>query len=542
MRKSFLSATVVVLVLVSCFGSLPGQAVAADKEKPFMPSIFSDHMVLQRNKPIVLWGWTEPGAPVEITFRGNSHTTTAVTTGRWDIQLPAMDAGGPFEMTVQSGTQTRTIQDIHVGEVWLCSGQSNMWFPIKSTKDGPEYMKSADDPLIRIYNLGWLASDTPQNDVNAQWKILTAPLAPNTPAVPYHFARMLRKQLGVPVGLVHNAWPGMEIEPFISPDMLRSREEFQVVWDRYQKKIDEYPSLQEAYPAKLKEWTAAKKQAETDGKKPPKKPNPPKDPAAPSYPRRPGALYNAMVHPIAPYSLAGVIWYQGENNVGQWDEYPRLLASLIEDWRMRFRQEKMPFLYATLANGFDIHPVPAQGSGATWVWMREAQRKVKDMIPNVEYISLIDNQKESDPIWDVHPKDKPEVAERFFRAAMHLAYGDEDVVYSGPRLREAEFQDDSVVLHFEQIGGGLVVGEPWQLKQKYPDRDPKAPQGFAIAGEDKQWHWAEARIDGDTVVVHSDDVAKPVAVRYAWANQPIGNLRNAAGLPGVPFRTDDWQP
>ena len=502
-------------VCVCLAGSCSAFTARADVK---LPELFSDNMVLQRDMPVPLWGTAEPGERVSVSVAGRTAEAVAGADGNWMATLEPMPAGGPHELTV-AGDNAITISNVLLGEVWLCSGQSNMDFKVKSSINGEQEVAAADHPNLRLCFVRWGVAREPQSNPRGKWEPCTPKSAENFSAVAYFFGRDLQKDLGVPVGLVwvscgwtpSEAWTsreGLSSEPEIKRDVL----------DRWDRLVELYPGEQRKYEEGLAEWKKAKETAEADGK--PFDAPEPKRPPNPQFIHMATGLYNGGIAPLVPFAIRGAIWYQGETNADRAIQYRKLFPMLIADWRRAWDRPDMPFLFAQIANLGELQTQPADGDRAE---LRGAQLLTFKQVPHTAMAVTIDI---GDAL-DEHPRNKQDVGARLAVGARAVAYG-QDVVYSGPIYRSMEVEGNKVRLTFDHVGGGLETKNGGPLP------------GFAIAGDDKKFVWAEAVIDGDTVVARSDTVRKPVAVRYGWANNPIISLYNKEGLPAAPFRTDDW--
>lgn len=649
----------VCLLLVALAG------LGAAEPKPLLHPLFSDQAVLQRGKPVALWGWAAPGAEVTVTLAGEglanaSATVTAAANGRWQAALGPFAAGGPYVLGARSGTASVEAKDVLVGDVWLCSGQSNMEMQVATSDNAAEEKKNANWPQIRHIRVERTNVATPQELIRGQWKAATPDNVLGFTAAGYFMARKLHQDLQVPIGLVHSSWGGTRAESWTSaealatlPDQAKALADFQALSKRldlqktstgkdFAELITEWYAVNDpgtgatepwstaqldastwtaaALPAQLEDagaipaawdgtvwlrrtvelpaadagrpamlflgriedaatvWVNGQQVGDSDQPGDRRHPVPAKmltagtnsiavrltDVAgkcgiigkpeamslipqggtavplagewrvrtgvelnkAPALPLRLAArpdvttLYNGMIAPLVPMSLTGAIWYQGESNAGNAAGYRALLPVMIADWRARFGQGDFPFLIVSLASFMKREPQPME---QRWAELREAQAMVAKSVPACGLAIAIDIGDER----NIHPTNKQEVGRRLALAAEAIAY-QQPVVWSGPWYAGMAVEDGRIRLRFDHLGGGLASS------------DDKPLVGFAIAGEDRVWVWADAVIDGDTVVVSSPTVAKPVAVRYAWANNPACNLMNKAGLPAVPFRTDNW--
>ena len=513
MMRKRLSLTLISLSVVLAL-------VAAVRADVKLPAIIGSNMVLQADMKAPIWGWADAGEKVTVTLGDQKVEATADKDGKWQVRLAAMKAGtGPLEMTV-AGKNALKLTNILVGEVWICSGQSNMEMSVRSSKDAEQEIAAAKYPKIRLFTVTKATADTPQADCKGQWVECAPETVPPFSAVGYFFGRMLHQDLGAPVGLIGSSWGGTPAESWTSRDTLEADADLKAIIARYQQQIDNYSKAKEDWEKvkdkRLADWKAAADKAKAEGKQAPRKPAPPNDPA--KSPNCPASLYNGMIAPLIPLAVRGAIWYQGESNAGRPVEYRKLFPTMITDWRKHWGEGDFPFLFVQLANFMARKDEPAESG---WAALREAQTMTLSL-PKTGMAVIIDIG-DAD---NIHPKNKQDVGKRLALAAEAGTYG-KTVVYSGPMYESMKVEGDKVRLKFKHLGGGLVV------------KGDKLT-GFAIAGEDKKFVWADAKIEGDTVVVSAKDVAKPLVVRYAWADNPECNLYNKADLPAVPFRTDDW--
>ena len=665
--KRFLASVLFVSALFLC-----GSVCAAPASDVRLPALFTDNMVLQREREIPVWGWANPGGEVSVSIAGNTATAEVGEDGKWRTNLPALPAGGPYEVKI-SGQESKALKNVLVGEVWICSGQSNMEMPVMvgnyGVKNGRKEISEANHPNIRLFTVPKITEATPQEDFEADgWVECSPETVPAFTAVGYFFGRHLHKQLGVPVGLIHSSWGGTVAEAWTSEVGLATIQDFRNVLPEVKGLVENYQSLQETREAKVREWVEAlddcdlgsdresapwaepdldasdwgsmdlpciwedaglpdydgylwfRKEIEIPGswrgkdlvlnlgpvndwdrtffngrkvggiEVPGKlvekreytipadlvadgknviavrvydmgnkggicgekkelrlevKGDPmssislagawrykegsnektrsaePKIPfAASSIQNTPTVLFNAMIAPLVPYGIRGAIWYQGESNASRAYQYRTLFPTMILDWRRHWAQGDFPFLFVQLANFLPVDPKPVESD---WAELREAQLHTL-AFPKTGMACAIDIGEEK----DIHPKNKQDVGKRLALAARHIAYGETDLVFSGPIYRFMEVETGKIRLHFDHVGGGLVA------------KDGNELTGFAIADKAGKFVWAEAEIDGDTVVVSSPKVPEPAAVRYGWANNPVCNLYNKEGLPASPFRTDSW--
>ena len=624
-------------------------------KRPYLHPLFSDSMVLQRDLACPVWGWTTPGQKVTVSMAGKTAEATADDTGRWLVKLGPFPAGGPHELTV-SGPETVTLKDVLVGDVWICSGQSNMQWAVGGVVNAQQEIATADHPQIRLFGVPTVVAFEPQETVNGQWQVCSPQTIPGFTAVGYFFGRKLNEDLKVPIGLINASWGGTIAEAWTSGEALKTMPDFAPAVDALERLVADQKQLQATFEEQMKGWWAKndpgsatdpgradpaldasawktmdvpqnwesagladfdgvvwfRKEVEvpaawqgqevvlhlgpiddrdttwvngvevgaTDAYDKPRdyhlpaaalkpgrnviavrvldtggaggfrgKPeemrleavdvkeggdlslagpwlyqdSTPLAKASPlpqrleSNPNQVSVLYNAMIAPLVPFGIKGAIWYQGESNADRAEQYARLLPTLIQDWRARFGVGDFPFLIAQLAN---FMAVDAEPKDDPWPNLRWSQWRTTQALPNVGMACIIDLGDAN----DIHPRNKQDVGARLALAARAIGYG-QKVEYSGPVYKSLTVEGTKARLTFDHLGGGLVVKGD-QL------------QGFAIAGEDKVFVWADAAVEGNAVVVSSPEVAKPVAVRYAWGNNPVCNLYNQAGLPAVPFATD----
>ena len=527
--------------LVALFAGLvlcQAHAVRADV-KP--NALISENMVLQRGGAVRVWGTADPGEKVTVTFREKEASTTADQGGRWLVRLDSGEAGGPFPMTI-AGKNKLQFQNVLVGEVWVCSGQSNMeWLVGRSNQaDKDSAQKAPANPRLRLFTVKKNAPATPVADVVGSWVEARPDTVKDFSAVGYFFGRDLQQALKVPVGLIHTSWGGTAAELWTSRPVLEKLPFEKGLFEGYEKRRADYKKQEENYKAALAKHKEAVAKAKAEGKQPPPAPRPVRAPMAPA------CLYNGMITPLVNYTIKGAIWYQGESNAGAAYNYRFLLAAMIKNWREAWGLGDFPFLIVQLAPYGQIDKEPAESN---WAVLRESQWMTAKQLPHVAQAVITDFGHES----DIHPTPKQPVGERLALLARALTYG-EKVVYSGPEYEGMKVDGNKVVLRFKHVDGGLEarlleatdprktpsgsVAHAWRVKA---DGGRDVPlQGFSVAGQDQKFVKAQARIEGDRVVVWSDAVPRPVAARYAWQNHPVGNLFNKAGLPATPFRTDDF--
>lgn len=497
-----------------CLLLLLAEALACLRAEVSLPGLFSDHMVLQRDSVVPVWGRAAPQEEVVVAMLGQQKTVRANASGDWTVRLDPMPASRGGRLTV-SGTNRITFDDVCVGEVWLCSGQSNMGFRLSRAAGAKELIRDAN-PSIRQFAVDLAPAAAPANSVRGRWEVAAPDTVALFSAVGYCFALELGTRLGVPVGIINASSGGTLIEAWTSlaaQKDLPGLEASLAVWDKRMLAWDpaaaqrRFEKLEAAYPAAV----AKAKVAGT------KAPRLPRRAVAPEVdPDHPGTLFNGMIAPLAPYGIRGVLWYQGESNgtVERAHLYRRQLPLLVADWRHAWDRPDLPFAWVQLPN------IVRDGEG--WPLVREAMLQGL-RLPHTGMAVTIDLG-ESD---NLHPPRKREVGQRLARWAFADVYGFRDVVGSGPVPERNRVENDRVTIGFRHAETGLVARRG-QLA------------GFVIAGADRVWHAAKAEIKGESVEVFSPEVPHPVAVRYGWKDDPVSTLYNGAGLPASPFRTDDW--
>lgn len=474
---------------------------------------FGENAVLQRQTRAPVWGVAEPGALVTVGLRGETVETEADDSGRWRVDIPTGEAGGPFDLTfsTRGGVESVIARDVWVGEVWLAGGQSNMWWPVRDSVDSKRHEAEAGGFPVHYWE-----ANSHQGKGTQDWRIAAPGGIADWSSVAYHFGRRLSRELGVPVGIIHTAAPGKAVQTFMSPELIAKQFPYErLAWNWDQRHLEEV--RRPRYEKDLAAWKASQ---EPKGEKP----EPPQGIQEPSH------LWKRNLAPVVPYRVRGFIWWQGENGAGQFLSYRTLFASMIQDWRARFDVLDAPFYFAELHNAWGERNGVQE---AAWPAQREAQRTAALLLHNVYPVNTLDiSDPESDPAYpnEIHPANKPKVGHRMALRALHEVYGRNGEVWASPRITGAGFAEDGqVTLKVWQAGGGLTT----------QDGDP--PKGFFLAGSDRQWHQAEVTLAGDAIFLSGTEVPVPIAVRYAWANNPAHNVVNSLGLPLGSWRSDDWQ-
>lgn len=484
-----------------------------------LPDVISDGMVLQQKQRVPIWGNADPGETVTVRFAGQTKKTTAAPDSKWTIKLDPLSANATPATMIVSGKNTIELKNILVGEVWLVAGQSNMQRLLSETADGEAAIAAADHPRIRLFNVSRQVAFKHAPPPLARWQVCSPLTVKDFSAAGYYFGVELERELRVPIGLINSSYGGSQaeawtpVEYLLASDDLRPTVERTKIWD------EERPRVRVAYDEALKKWRAEADEALASGARPAPSPSVPD--ALREY-RIASSIYNGMIAPLIPFSIRGAIWYQGESNEARAQQYGILLPVMIRAWRERWSQGNFPFGIVQLPNYRDLKPEPAD---EPWSHLREAQRQTARNTANAGLIVTIDIGEAR----DIHPKNKLDVGKRMARWALVDVYGSK-LTKSGPVFREAKNAGSKMILKFDEVGQGLRIRAGDKLEE------------FAIAGADHKWYWANAMIAGKNVIeVWSDAVPQPVAVRYAFNNNPRHpNLTNDTGLPAAPFRTDNW--
>lgn len=505
--------------LLMCLAALCGmQAFASAALR--LPSFFSDHMILQHGRPAPVWGWDKPGTKIRLDFAGQNHETVADAAGKWRIVLRPSEVSWESRSILITGSERREIRDVLVGEVWICSGQSNMNLTLRASHNGDLEMSAANRRGLRLLKLPLVGTQVPQDDIPCTWASSTSATAGEFSAVGFVFGRILLESTQMPIGLIHNAWGGSEAEAWIRRSSLENDPRFAALISDavdFEQAIDS-GEASATYPAAIAQWNAAAE--ETRRNKMPL-------PAQPFEPSRwlkgnarPGNIFNGMINPIAGFAIRGVIWYQGESNARRAHEYRQLFPFLIEEWRRAWNQGDFPFYWVQLPDHRWERSVPGESD---WAELREAQTMAL-RLPNTGQAVTIDLGEGN----DIHPRAKQEVAARLARWALARDYG-LDVPHRSPEFEALKIEGAKAIVTIDTFGSQLRTIDTDEI------------HGFAICGDDHIWHFANARFaSAVSIEVWSDDVPAPRAVRYAWADNPVCNVIAEHGLPLTPFRTDDF--
>ena len=484
-----------------------------------LPDVISSSMVLQRDRSIPIWGKADPGESITVRFGNQTKTATADGEGKWIVHLNAMRASAtPLAMIVE-GKNRIELSDILVGEVWLVAGQSNMQRLLSETANGEQAIANANHPLIRLFNVSRQVGFKHAPPPLAVWRACSFESVKEFSAAGYYFGVELEKELNVPIGLINSSYGGSQAEAWTPVEYLLASPDLKPTVDRTRIWDAERPRVKAEYDEALKKWREQADKAKDSGARP--QPSPAVPDALREY-RIAASIYDGMIAPLIPFALRGAFWYQGESNEARAQQYEILLPTMIKAWRERWREGDFPFGIVQLPNYRDPKPDPVDEA---WSFIREAQRRTALTVRNTGLIVTIDIGEAH----DIHPKNKLDVGKRMARWALAEIYG-RKITSTGPMLRSSKIDGAKIVLTFDEVGSGLRI------------RDGDRLDEFAIAGADRKWVWAEAKITGkDRVEVWTTAIAQPLAVRYAFNNNPKHpNLTNETGLPASPFRTDDW--
>jgi sialate O-acetylesterase len=473
-----------------------------------LPNIFSEHMVLQQGQKDKVWGKADPGEKITVSIDKQSHSATADGDGNWSVMLDPMPVGGPHRLTVE-GKNEINIGDVLVGEVWICSGQSNMQWPVNLATDADLERASAKHPTIRMINYPQIGSQEPiWTHDDRKWQVCTPENVGGWSAVGYFFARQLSEVLDVPVGMINNAWGGSAAEAWVNRDVLAKTPGLEPMMDRYAQAEKSFAELSKRSDlADDEKKQLANLRGLMGGN------------------HRPANIYNGVLKSHLGYGIRGAIWYQGESNAGRAYQYRELFPLMIQNWRDEWGQGDFPFYWVQLADFLAEKPEPGDSA---WAELREAQTMTMKKLPNTGEAVIIDIGEGK----DIHPKNKVDVGRRLARWALAETYQIPGIVCRSPIYKSMEKQDGKIIVSFDNVAANANGWRPFDVNE---------PKGFAIAGDDQKFVWAQAKILPDgRIEVWNDDVEDPVAVRYGWADNPVVNLYSNEGLPLTPFRTDDW--
>jgi len=478
-----------------------------------LPAVIGDNMVLQSNSTVPIWGWAQPYQKVDVkgSWMTLARSARADSKGKWMIKLKSPEAGGPYSIVFQSGKEFIEVKNVLAGEVWLCSGQSNMDFPLKKATNGEKTIAESNIPQIRLFTVPKTVADNPLDDTQSQWKLSSPETSADFSAVGFFYGHSLYKVLNVPIGIIQSSWGGTPAESWVSKETLTTDNDLIPILERFADRVLNFNKTMDKYQEALELW----EQTAQENKDPAKKPVMPviRDQGSPA------SLYNGMISPIIPYKLKGVIWYQGEANRKRAWQYRKLFPALINNWRSAWNQGPFPFYFVQLA------PYKYGDENENFLpELREAQLYTMQTVINTGMAITTD----VGDLENIHPAEKLKVAERLAFWAIAKDYGRTNLEHCGPIYNSMIIENDKIRINFDHLGQGLVStgGNP--------------PSCFTIAGEDQVFYPAEAIIERNTVLVSSPKVTSPVAVRFGWNKTDVPNLFNRNGLPASPFRTDNW--
>lgn len=528
-------------------------APASAEVKPHV--LFGDRMVFQRNQPLPVWGTADPGEEVHVHLkvttadgaREEGQSAKADKDGKWMAKLAAFPAGTEGTLTIRGAEPKRnekksnaiTFKDVLVGEVWVCSGQSNMEWSMNATVKeggGAEGIKNSANAQLRLFTVPKWAQPEPRSGINpaaggqsGKWLVSGPDTTGSFSAVAYYFGQKLQKELGVPVGVIHTSWGGTPAQAWTSTEALLADPALKYYAEALEasKKAYDPVKAKEKHAADLAKWKEAVEKAKKDGKPAPKQPQMQQMPG--NSPNEGATLYNGMIHPLLPFAIQGAIWYQGESNAGKPIEYRTLFAKMILDWRAKWGRD-LPFYCVQLAPFNAGNP-----AGENWAYLREAQAIASENVKNAGVAVITDVGHAT----DIHPQKKGPVGERLALLALAKTYG-KKVEYSGPAFKSLAVEGNKAVVSFDHAEG-LAAAKFSMAGAENVGAEGKLV-GFTVCGADKVFHPAQAKIEGDKVIVTCDKVAVPVAVRYGWNNFCVCNLTNKAGIPASPFRSDKFDP
>lgn len=504
-------------------------SVSSASAKLDLPAFFSDGAVLQRNSAAKIWGWTDPNVEIKTSFAGQNLTTKADQHGNWSVTFNDLKANATGQdLVIKNGDEIKTLKDVLIGEVWLASGQSNMEWRVANSANAKEEIASGNDPLLRVFVSTNVATSEPKYNLPGSWKHTAPKNTGNFTAVGYYFAKKIRAEIGVPVGIIECAWGGKPVESFISESAIKALPEAKGLIEKKTNAIKnwnpkavnaQFEKQKTEFQKKLAEWNA---KVETQTEKKGKRPRGPRKPTDPSVnPSLHSTIYNGMINPLVGYGARGALWYQGESNAngGSANEYEELLGCMIGDWRKRWGSD-LSFYYVQLANY--RQPTTKPGVESDWVVVQDEMRRALKSIPN-SGMAIINDIGAAN---DIHPKNKQDVGARLARWALTKDYGKTGHSISGPLFNSASTNGNKMTISFDHAKG---------LKS----RDDQPLKRFEIAGEDGTWHWGQAQLKEGKVIVWNDKISAPKKVRYAWAENPEGaNLVNGEGLPASCFTTE----
>ncbi|XHR31003.1 MAG: sialate O-acetylesterase [Chthoniobacteraceae bacterium] len=507
--KMHRSVLVCLILCNACF-AMHGLRAAVEPDR-----LFGDHAVLQQDVPVTVWGHAKPCEKVSVRFQENTVEGVADASGHWQTQLPPLKTGSPGDLIFETAEGKKISRDVVVGDVWLCAGQSNMEWTLVKLAPPQKDAAEASFPGIRQFKVAPLASESPVGETKGEWVVCSPQTAGQFTAIGFFVARDFFRRNGHPQGLINCSWGGTGIETWMSPEALDSSKRKSVVADRWKQVMDAYPASKVDYDQKLAAWNEERKVSDAAGTVfSQKKPVPP---AGPGDRNEPSGCFNAMMHPLIPCTVRAVLWYQGETNWKYPEEYRNLLEALIWDWRLKWSAPHLPVVIVQL---------PGYGGDGmkSWPVIREAQSAVSTL-PNVALAVTMDLSSK-----EVHPLNKQGFGERLAVTIRKNIFG-EACIASGPKIVSAVSENGAMRVKVTNEGGPIVLREC---------ENPQKVGAFEVAGVDRKFYPADARVENSDIIVRSHLVPEPVALRYCWRESPDPVLFNAEGFPSPPFRTDDW--
>lgn len=483
-----------------------------------LPDVIGDSMVLQQKQAVPIWGWADAGESVTVKFGKQAKTIVADANGKWRVDLKNLTANYKPQILTIEGKNKIELKNILVGEVWLVAGQSNMQRLLRETANGDEAQSKANSPNIRLFNASRDVAFKKKQGKLGEWQPVTPESVKEFSAAGYYFGLEMEKALKVPIGLINSSYGGSQAEAWTPVAYLNANPDLKPTVDRTAIWAEERPRVKVEYAAAIAKWREESEKQKLAGAKP--SPSPSVPDALRDY-RIASSIYDGMIEPLMPFAVKGAIWYQGESNEARAEQYNILLPTMIRAWRERWGEGNFPFGIVQLPNYRKIQDQP---TGEAWSFVRESQRRTAVNTPNTGLIVTIDIGEAN----DIHPKNKLDVGKRMAIWALKDVYGQK--LTDSPEFQKAEIKPDKIILTFVDVGSGLKI------------RDGDKLDEFAIAGADKKFVWADAKIVGkNKIEVSSPSVKNPQAVRYAFNNNPRHpNLTNDSNLPAAPFRTDDW--
>jgi sialate O-acetylesterase len=489
--------------------------IASNAQKLTLGELFNEGVVLQQNVKVEVWGTAAPSEQIIVGLQGKKFKATSNENGNWTLNLSPLKAGGPFEMVVNSDSETLKINEVYVGEVWIAGGQSNMGFQLEKSDGAKVEIANANNKNIRFVLVPVVNYEGEKVRGDMNWRSATTENVGPMSGVAYYFAKQMQEKLNVPVGIICCYKGGTAAEVWMSRETLLKNPDHAPIVTSYEEYLadmgkEKYDELYLVYQKNLKIYFDSVRAGHKAAR--------PVEPMGEKHYKRPYGLYNTMVKRIIPYTAKGVIWYQGEANATRSEQYRTLFPALIDEWRSDFKNSKMPFFFVQLSN----YNHPAYGTKPTWAELREAQLFTWQNVKNTGMAVSMDVGNKN----DIHPTDKKPVGERLAANALNVVYGHK-IPYSGPVYKSVKFNNNKAILNFDFVYSGLI--SEGELK------------GFTISGKDGIFVDAKAEISGNQIVVSADGIESPVAVRYGWSNWSEGNLKNNDGFPATPFRTDNFE-